>query len=75
MIKTIFEEREDIGKAIGRAEGKAEAVLLVLRAKFKRIPKEIEEAIRQMTDLIALESLLVHTVHSETLEEFAAALK
>ena len=87
MIKTIFEEREDIGraqgvaigkaegKAIGKAEGKAEAMLTVLRTKFKRIPKGIEKTIYQMSDPIALDSLLVHAVHSKTMDEFAATLK
>ena len=71
MIKTIFDERE----AIGEARGKAETVLAILRAKFRRVPKETEKAIRQMTDPIALDSLAAHVLHSETLDEFATALK
>jgi hypothetical protein len=57
------------------AEGKAETVLKILRAKFKRIPKETEKAICQMTDLIALDSLAVHAAQSKSLAEFADALK
>ena len=71
MIKTIFEEREDIGIA----KGKAEAVLLVLRTKFNRVPKNIETAVLAMSDSIALESLLVHAIDSNTMDEFAEALK
>jgi len=67
MIKTIFEEREDIGEARcvarGKAEGKAEAggdmVLTVRRARFKKIPKDVEKAILAITDSIALKSWTV----------------
>ena len=75
MIKTIFEEREEIAEARGEAKGKAETVLTILRAKFNRIPKGVETSIRQMSDPIALESLAAHVIHSDTLEEFADALK
>jgi len=83
MIKTIFEEKYDAGVAVGeargevkwKAEGKTETVLATLRAKFPRIPKGIEKAIRQMTDPTALDSLAAHVIHSETLDEFATALK
>ena len=79
MIKKIFEEREAIGEARGEARGKAggkaEAVLAILRAKFKRTPKGIETSIRQMTDPVALDSLAVHAAQSTTLNEFSEALK
>ena len=61
-----------------RAEGKAETgqnmVLKALRAKFKQIPREIERAVLERSDPIALESLLEHAIDSETLDEFATAL-
>ena len=75
MIKTIFDEKYDEGKVDGKTEGKAETVLTFLRAKFKRIPKETEKAIRQMTDPIALDSLAAHIVNCESLDEFARELK
>jgi len=63
----------------GKAEGKAEAgrgmVLTFLRAKFGKVPKGIEQTIRQMSDPVALESLAVHAAHSKTLDEFSEALK
>jgi len=78
MIKTIFEEREDIGEARGIARGiargKAEAVLTTLRRKFKKIPKRVEEAVLAMSDPIALDSLLEHAIDSGTLDEFVAVL-
>ena len=70
MIKTIFEKREEIGEA----RGQAKAVLTVLRRKFKKVPKHVEQAVLAMSDPIALESLLVHAMDSNTLDEFAEAL-
>jgi hypothetical protein len=79
MIKSVFDEKEAIGEARGEARGKAEtgrnAVLAVLRARFKRVPKDIEQAIRQMSDSIALESLAAHAATCESLDDFATALK
>ena len=46
-----------------------------LLAKFATVPDEIENAIRQMTDSIALESLLEHVVQSVSMNEFAEALR
>ena len=68
------------GKAEGRAEGEAEGeargmVLAFLRVRFKRVPKNIEKAVRAMTDLTALKSLAVHAETCESLNEFAEALK
>ena len=79
MIKTIFGEKVDEGIAIGKAEGKTEAgrnmVLTALRTKFKRIPKDIEKSVLSMSDSIALESLLAQAIQSETMDEFAEALR
>ena len=68
-------EGETKGKAEGEVKGKAESVLTIIREKFKKVPKGVENAIRQMRDPIALESLTIHAVHSKTLDEFAEALK
>jgi hypothetical protein len=74
MIKGIFEEKFDEGVAVGRAEGKADALLTILRKKFKKVPKGVENVHRGMTDSIAIESLLAHALDSRTLDEFASAL-
>jgi len=64
------------GVAIGRAEGEARGtVLAFLRARFKSVPKDIEEAVRAMTDLTALESLAVYAETCKSLDEFTGALK
>ncbi|MCL2709644.1 MAG: hypothetical protein FWE95_02090 [Planctomycetaceae bacterium] len=70
------------GKAIGVAEGKAEEktvtarnmLLAFLRGKFGKVPKSIKEAIIQMNDPIALESLAARTGNCKTLAEFAEEL-
>jgi len=68
-------DAKEEGIAIGKAEGKAETVMVLLRAKFNKVPKRIENAIRSMTDPTALESLAVQVVHCKSLREFAEALK
>jgi hypothetical protein len=83
MIKTIFEEREDIaeargvalGEARGKAAGKIEAVLTVLRTRFRRIPKDVERAIRQMSDPISLDSWTAQAATCQSMNEFAEALR
>ena len=70
MMKTIFEERE----AIGEARGEAKMVVNALRTRFGKVPKGIEKAIFEMSDSIALESLHVQAIQSDTLEEFAEGL-
>jgi hypothetical protein len=63
------------GRTEGRAEGGQNEVLDDLRAKFIKIPRQIETAIRRMSDPIALESLINEAIVSQTLDEFAEALK
>jgi flagellar biosynthesis/type III secretory pathway protein FliH len=82
MIKTIFEEKYDEGVALGEARGvalgeargKIEAVLTVLRTRFHRIPKDVETAIRQMTDPISLDSWTAQAATCQSMDEFAEAL-
>ncbi|MCL2006158.1 MAG: Rpn family recombination-promoting nuclease/putative transposase [Planctomycetaceae bacterium] len=79
MIKSFFEEREDIaearGEAKGKTEGKTEAVLTCLRARFHRIPKGTEKVILQMKDPTALDSWIAHAATCQSIDEFAKALK
>ena len=70
MIKTIFDEKEEVGEVkAGR-----KLVLAALRKKFKKVPKHIEQAILAKSDPIVLESLLEHVFDSNTLDEFAEML-
>ena len=75
MIKTIFEEKYDAGIVEGEARGKADTLLKILRARFNKVPKETEKAIRQMTDPIALDSWAVQAATCQSIDEFARALK
>ena len=70
-MPTMYER----GIADAVAKAKAEMVLKALRKKFSNVPSEVEEAILSMSDTTALESLLEHAIQSDTLEEFADALK
>jgi hypothetical protein len=63
------------GEARGETRGKVEALLTVLRSRFSRVPKDVEKAIRQMSDPIALDSWTAHAATCQTLSEFAEALK
>jgi len=74
MIKSIFDEKFDEGFAVGEARGEARAVLTFLRAKFNKVPKGIEKAIRSMTDTTALNSLAVRAATCKSMDEFATAL-
>ena len=71
MIKTIFDEKVDEGIAIG----KIETLLKILRARFKRVPKETERIISQMTDPIALDSWAVQAATCRSMDEFAEMLR
>jgi len=66
------------GKAIGKAEEKTATgrnmLLAFLRGRFGKVPKNIEKAINQMNDPIALESLAVRTANCKTLAEFSEEL-
>ena len=72
-------EWEAKGEARGEVRGKAEAgrnmILAVLRARFKRIPKDVEKAIFAISDPIALESWAAQAATCQSMDEFAEALK
>jgi len=81
MIKSIFDETFDAGFAAGEARGatkwKAEqskgTLLKILRARFKRVPRDVENTISKMTDPVALDSWAVHAATCESMNEFATA--
>jgi len=64
------------GKAEGIAIGEARSdVRATLKQRFGEVPQEIKDTIQSMTDLVALESLLVHAENCVSLSEFAEVLK
>ena len=78
MVEVWKAEGRAEGRAIGRAEEKTETaremIMEFVRGKFGKVPKNIERAVNQMNDPIALKSLLARTANCKTLEEFAAEL-
>ena len=78
-MPTMFEkwtaERRVEWEAKAKAEGKAETVLAVLRTKFAKIPNEVENAISQMTDPIALDSWAVQAAICQSMDEFVEAFE
>ena len=75
MARTTAEELLIQGEARGEARAGRNMVLAVLRARFKRIPKEIEKAINEISDPIALESWAAQAATCQSLDEFAEGLK
>jgi len=75
MIETIKNSFVLEGIEIGQAKGKIETLLAFLYARFKSVPKHITDAISQMTDPIALDSLATVVANSTSIDEVADALK
>ena len=75
MAMTMAEKLLLEGEAHGIVKGKAEAVLTFLRTRFHRVPKDVEKAIRQMTDPIALDSWTAQAAACQSMDEFAEALR
>ena len=75
----IFQQGVAEGEARGEARGKLnkgrEVLLKILRARFKRVPRDVENTIRKMTDPIALDSWAVHAATCESMNEFAEAIR
>ena len=67
------------GEARGEARGKTEqgrsTLLKILRARFKRVPRDVESTISKMIDPVALDSWAVHAATCEAMDEFATAIR
>jgi hypothetical protein len=63
-----------IGKVQGKLEGKVDAILEILNDKFGQVPQYIVDSLNQRTDVIALQSLLIHAAKCSSLDDFAADL-
>jgi hypothetical protein len=70
----LIAEGEAKGRAVEKTEARREMILEFLRGRFGNVPKNIERAINQMNDPIALKSLAARTASCKTLEEFAEEL-
>ncbi|MGL4594949.1 MAG: hypothetical protein ACRCUY_09500, partial [Thermoguttaceae bacterium] len=78
MMLTVFEEAEARGRVEGRVEGKAEgkigALLRVLTARFKNVPKRVSDRISRIGDLVVLDSLAVAAATCQSMKEFEESL-
>ena len=57
------------GVALGKAKGKAESILEILRA-LGNVPEDLENRILKETNLALLKKWLLLAVHAGTLQEF-----
>ena len=57
------------------AKTKAEAVFVILRARFNQVPEDIENMVRQISDSIALDSWAAQAATCQSLDEFAEMLE
>ena len=78
-FKEIIGEKDmptmvEIWKTEATIETGRNMVLTVLRARFQDVPSEVESAIRQMNDPIALDSWAAQAATSLSIKEFAEAL-
>lgn len=75
----LFTEGKKKGKKEGIIQGEirfgSKMVLKALQTKFGKVPNEIKQSIRTITDPGKLLSLVADVCHSETIDEFAATLK
>ncbi|GHT40475.1 hypothetical protein FACS189443_0870 [Planctomycetales bacterium] len=90
MVKTIFEEKYDAGRAEGvaeaekmrkpiwiaegRAEGQALSILSFLQARFEMIPVKLQKRLVAITDLARLESLTRQAAVCPSLKDFEKLL-
>ena len=59
----------------GRIEEKVNSILTFLQVRFGQVPKYISDELNSRVDLIALQSLFVHIVQCNSIDEVADALK
>ena len=57
------------GKAEGIAEGKQDAVLKLLRLRFQNVPETLSREIRNIHNLLILDTLLEQAMTAQSLEE------
>ena len=62
------------GEARGETIGEAKAILTVLRARFKKVPKDVKDAVQGVSDLTVLESWVARAATCQSMDEFAEAI-
>jgi len=66
-----FAAGEARGEVRGEAREKAGTLLKILRKRFTKVPRDVENTIRKMTDPVALDSWAEHAATCESMDEFA----
>ena len=69
-MSTMVEYWLEKGEAKGKAEGKADTIVLILNSKFGFIPEDVEKRINQITDIEQLNQLAKSILSCQSLEEF-----
>ena len=77
VLEKYYRSGLEEGRQEGRQEGIANLQNIVIRAlrrKFGVVPEDIQQRVKEMTDYIAIESLVESVIDSESLEEFRGQL-
>jgi hypothetical protein len=69
MARTIADELRDEGRREGEVQGHQQTLLLVLSARFKRVPKAVERTVNATEDVTRLENWLRRAATADALSE------
>ena len=69
MAQTTAEFLREEGKEEGKVEGKQDAVLKLLQIRFQNIPETLSSEIRNIHNIIHLDTLLEQAIKAQSLEE------
>ena len=69
MAQTTAEFLREQGKAEGKAEGQQDAVLKLLQLRFQDVPEVLAREIRNIHNLLTLDTLLEQAMTAQSLEE------
>lgn len=67
---TPREQYIEKGRQEGLSQGKNQAITNVLKARFGKVPSRLQKRIQELTDSIILDSLTVHAVTCDSLDDF-----
>ena len=73
-MSTMVEEWIAEGEVKGKAEGKAESILLFLSSRFQAVPASLEERIKAITNVDQLDDLTRSAATCGSLEDFERTL-
>ena len=69
MAQTTAEFLKEEGKEEGKVEGKQDAILKLLQIRFQNIPETLSSEIRNIHNIIHLDTLLEKAIKAQSLEE------